>query len=53
MNTTEIFLVAMLIIFSLPYLVWRLARTEHVAPLVVVQILAGIALVLYARRANV
>jgi Kef-type K+ transport system membrane component KefB len=44
MNTTEIFLVAMLIIFSLPYLVWRLARTEHVAPLVVVQILAGIAL---------
>jgi Kef-type K+ transport system membrane component KefB len=44
MNTTEIFLVAMTIIFSLPYLVWRLGRTDYVAPLVVVQILAGIAL---------
>jgi len=44
MNTTEIFLVAMTIIFSVPYLVWRLGRTEYVAPLVVVQILAGIAL---------
>ena len=27
MTTTEIFLIAMLIIFSAPYLVWRLART--------------------------
>lgn len=44
MNTTEIFLVAMTIIFSVPYLVWRLGRTDYVAPLVVVQILAGIAL---------
>ena len=44
MNTTELFLVAMLIVFALPYLVWRLARTEHWAPLVVVQILTGIVL---------
>ena len=44
MSTAEIFLIAMLIIFSLPYLVWRLGRTDHYAPLVVVQIIAGIAL---------
>jgi len=44
MNTTEIFLIAMLIIFSVPYLVWRLGRTEYVAPLVVVQIVTGILL---------
>ena len=44
MNTTEIFLIAMTIIFTLPYLVWRLGRTDYFAPLVVVQILAGIAL---------
>jgi Kef-type K+ transport system membrane component KefB len=44
MNTTEIFLIAMLIIFSLPYLVWRLGRTEYFAPLVVVQIVTGILL---------
>ncbi len=43
-STMELFLIAMAIIFSLPYLVWRLARTEYFAPLVVVQILAGIAL---------
>ncbi|MDP3614544.1 MAG: cation:proton antiporter, partial [Rubrivivax sp.] len=40
----ELFLVAMLIVFTLPYLVWRLARTEYWAPLVVVQIVAGIVL---------
>lgn len=34
MNTTEIFLVAMLVIFTVPYLVWRLARTDDSAPLV-------------------
>lgn len=44
MNTTEIFLIAMLIIFTLPYLVWRVFRTEYYAPLVVVQIIAGILL---------
>ena len=44
MNTTDRFLVAMLIVFTVPYLVWRLARTEYWAPLVVVQIIAGILL---------
>ena len=44
MNTTEIFLIAMAIIFSVPYLLWRLGRTDYWAPLVVVQILTGIAL---------
>jgi Kef-type K+ transport system membrane component KefB len=42
MNTTEIFLIAMLLIFSVPYLIWRLASTDYYAPLVVVQIIAGI-----------
>jgi Kef-type K+ transport system membrane component KefB len=44
MNTTERFLIAMLVVFTLPWLVWRLGRTEHWAPLVVVQIVAGILL---------
>ena len=44
MSTSEVFLVAMLIIFTLPYLVWRLGRTDYVAPLVVVQIVTGIVL---------
>ena len=43
-TTTEIYLIAMLIIFTVPYLVWRLGRTEYYAPLVVVQILCGILL---------
>ena len=44
MNTSEVFLVAMIIIFAVPYLLWRLAKVDDFAPLVVVQILAGIAL---------
>jgi Kef-type K+ transport system membrane component KefB len=44
MSTSEVFLVAMLIIFTGPYLIWRLARTEYYAPLVVVQIITGILL---------
>lgn len=44
MHTTEIFLIAMAIIFTLPYLIWRLGRTEYYAPLVVVQIITGILL---------
>jgi Kef-type K+ transport system membrane component KefB len=43
-NTTEIFLIAMVIIFSVPYLIWRFGRTEYYAPLVVVQIITGILL---------
>jgi Kef-type K+ transport system membrane component KefB len=42
--TAEIFLIAMGIIFTVPYLIWRLLRTDYYAPLVVVQILAGILL---------
>ena len=44
MNTTEIFLIAMTIIFTVPYLIWRLGRTDFFAPLVVVQIITGILL---------
>jgi Kef-type K+ transport system membrane component KefB len=44
MSHTEIFLVAMLLIFTVPYLVWRIAGIDHWAPLVVVQIVTGIVL---------
>ena len=44
MSTTEIFLIAMLIIFSIPYVIWRVFKTDYYAPLVVVQIIAGILL---------
>jgi len=43
-STTEIFLIAMGIILSVPYLIWRVGRTDYFAPLVVVQIIAGILL---------
>ena len=42
MTTTEIYLIAMAIIFTVPYLIWRVGNTDYYAPLVVVQILAGI-----------
>lgn len=44
MSNTEIFLLAMLVIFTLPYLIWRVGRTDYYAPLVVVQIITGILL---------
>ena len=44
MSTTEVFLIAMTIIFAAPYLVWRLLNTDYWAPLVVVQIIAGVVL---------
>ena len=44
MSTTEIYLIALLIIFSVPWLIWRLGRTDYYAPLVVVQIITGILL---------
>ena len=43
MITTELFLIAMAVIFSLPWLIWRLGRTDYWAPLVV-QIVTGILL---------
>ncbi|MGI8890278.1 MAG: cation:proton antiporter [Chthoniobacterales bacterium] len=44
MTTSEVFLIAMTIILTVPYLVWRLLRTEYYVPLVVVQIIGGILL---------
>ena len=44
MNTIEISLIAMTILFTLPYLIWRLGRTDYYSPLVVVQIITGILL---------
>jgi len=44
MSTTEIFLFAMTLIFTIPYLIWRVGKTEYYAPLVVVQIITGILL---------
>ena len=43
-TTTELFLAAMLVIFTVPWLAWRLLRTDRIAPLVVVQIVGGILL---------
>lgn len=43
-STNELFLIAMALIFTVPYLIWRLGRTEYFAPLVVVQIITGILL---------
>ena len=44
MNTSEIFLLAMLLIFVVPFLVWRFGRTDYFAPLAIVQIIMGILL---------
>jgi len=44
MSTTEIFLIAMTLIFTIPYVIWRSGKTDYYAPLVVVQIIAGILL---------
>jgi Kef-type K+ transport system membrane component KefB len=44
MSTNEIFLLAMLLVFVAPYLIWRLGRTDYFAPLVIVQIVTGLIL---------
>lgn len=44
MNLSEVFLLAMGIIFTVPFLIWRIFRTDYFAPLVVVQIITGIIL---------
>jgi len=44
MSTSEIFLLAMLLIFAAPYVLWRFCKTDYFAPLVVVQIVMGIVL---------
>jgi Kef-type K+ transport system membrane component KefB len=43
-STPEIFLIAMAIIFTVPWLLWRVGKMDYYAPLVVVQIIAGILL---------
>lgn len=44
MTTTETYLIAMALIFAVPYLIWRVLGTDYYAPLVVVQMIAGILL---------
>lgn len=44
MSTPETFLIAMAIIFTVPWLLWRVGKMDYYAPLVVVQIIAGIVL---------
>lgn len=44
MTVNEVYLIALVIIFAGPWLVWRLLRTDYWAPLVVVQIIGGIVL---------
>lgn len=44
MSNSEVFLLALIIILAVPWLVWRLLRTDDFAPLVVVQIIGGIVL---------
>jgi len=44
MPTAELFIIALAIIFTVPWLVWRIGRTDYWAPLVVVQIVTGIVL---------
>lgn len=44
MNTTEVFLLAMLMIFVVPFLIWRAGRTDYFAPLAIVQIIMGVVL---------
>ena len=44
MHTAEAFILALAIIFTVPYLIWRVGRTEYWAPLVVVQIVTGVVL---------
>ncbi len=43
-DAKESFLLTLVIIFSVPWLVWRVFKTDRWAPLVVVQIVAGILL---------
>ncbi|NBQ91851.1 MAG: cation:proton antiporter [Betaproteobacteria bacterium] len=43
-TTVELFLIAMTVIFTVPFLIWRVGRTDYWAPLVVVQIVTGVLL---------
>ncbi len=43
-TVAELFFIAMAMIFAIPYLIWRLGKTDYFAPLVVVQIITGVLL---------
>lgn len=44
LNSKESFLLTLVVIFTVPWLVWRVFKTDRWAPLVVVQIVTGIVL---------
>lgn len=44
MSVTELFLLAMIGIFTIPYLIWKGGRTDYYAPFVTIQIVTGILL---------
>lgn len=44
MGFSEQFLLALLVIFTVPYVLWRLLRLEQFAPLAIVQIIGGVVL---------
>ena len=44
MSATETLLAALLVIFAVPFVIWRVGRLERLVPLVVVQIVAGVLL---------
>ncbi|MFM8509809.1 MAG: cation:proton antiporter, partial [Betaproteobacteria bacterium] len=44
LTTVELFLIAMAVIFTVPFLIWRFGRTDYWAPMVVVQIVTGVVL---------
>ena len=44
MTMTELFLLAMLLIYAVPFLFWKMLRLDAVAPLAIVQIVCGILL---------
>jgi Kef-type K+ transport system membrane component KefB len=44
MTSSETFLLALLVIYAVPWLVWRLLRMDDYAPLAIIQIIGGIVL---------
>ncbi|UTY57084.1 cation:proton antiporter [Massilia sp. erpn] len=44
MTTSEVFLIAIILVFGAPYILWRLCNMDYYAPLVVVQMIVGISL---------
>jgi hypothetical protein len=50
-SVTELILFVLIVTLALPYLVWRIGRTDHWAPLVEVEIVTGILLGSKVKRA--